>query len=163
MNKDNKKLLQRLYIQHVKQKHPNFPENAIPNEKFSDGSANELTKAICKFITYIGGQAERISNQGQYRDNRVTYTDVVGFKRTIGSGTWTKGQGTNGTADISAIYRGISFKIEVKFGKDRMSEAQKQYKESVERAGAVYIIARDFDSFINEFRDICKTRLNITK
>lgn len=156
MTKENKKLLEELYIKHTKQNYPNFPDFAIPPEKFGDKTANELTKTICKFIAYIGGQAERISNQGQYRDNTKVVTDVLGRKRTIGSGTWTKGQGTNGTADISAIYRGKSFKIEVKIGKDRMSQAQLRYKQEVERAGAFYIIARNFDDFINEFRELCK-------
>lgn len=152
MTKENKKLLEDLYIKHTKQNYPNFPDFAIPPEKFSDKTANELTKTICKFITYIGGQAERISNQGQYRDNSKVVTDVLGRKRKIGSGQWTKGQGTNGTADISAIYKRISFKIEVKIGKDRMSQAQLRYKQEVERAGAVYLIAKDFDTFIVDFK-----------
>ena len=156
MTKENKKLLEELYIKVTKENYPNFPEFAIPPEKFNDKTANDLTKTICKFISYIGGQAERISNQGQYRDNTKVVTDVLGRKRTIGSGTWTKGQGTNGTADISAIYRGKSFKIEVKIGKDRMSQAQLRYKQEVERAGAFYIIARNFDDFIDDFRELCK-------
>jgi hypothetical protein len=156
MTKENKKLLEDLYLKQTKKNYPYFPEYAIPMEKFSDTSANDLTKTICKFITYIDGQAERISNQGQYRDNKKIVTDVLGRQRTVGSGTWTKGQGTNGTADISAIYRGKSYKIEVKIGKDRMSQAQLRYKQEVERAGAVYIIARNFDDFINEFREHVK-------
>ena len=160
MTKENKKLLEELYIKHTKKNYPNFPEFAIPAEKFGDKTANELTKAICKFITYIGGQAERISNQGQYRDNTKIVTDVLGRKRKIGSGQWTKGQGTNGTADISAIYKGISFKIEVKIGKDRMCQAQLRYQQEVEQAGAVYLIAKDFDTFIVDFKQaILKKRL----
>lgn len=160
MTKENKKLLEELYIKHTKKNYPNFPEFAIPPEKFGDKTANELTKTICKFITYIGGQAERISNQGQYRDNTKIVTDVLGRKRKIGSGLWTKGQGTNGTADISAIYKGISFKIEVKIGKDRMSQAQLRYQHEVEKAGAVYLIAKDFDAFIVDFKQaILKKRL----
>ena len=160
MTKENKKLLEELYIKHTKKNYPNFPEFAIPPEKFGDKTANELTKTICKFITYIGGQAERISNQGQYRDNTKIVTDVLGRKRKIGSGQWTKGQGTNGTADISAIYKGISFKIEVKIGKDRMSQAQLRYQQEVEQAGAVYLIAKDFDTFIVDFKQaILKKRL----
>ena len=158
MTKENKKLLEELYLKYTKSNYPNFPEFAIPPEKFSDASANDLTKTICKFITYIGGQAERISNQGQYRDNTKVVTDVLGRKRTIGTASWTKGQGTNGTADISALYRGKSFKIEVKIGKDRMSQAQLRYKQSVEQAGGIYIIARNFDDFINEFRELCQNK-----
>lgn len=156
MTKQNKELLQQLYLKLIKEKYPNMPDYAIPVEKFSDNSANELTKTIIKFIQLIGGQAERISNQGQFRDNRKVVTDVLGRQRTIGSGTWTKGQGTNGTADISALYRGKSFKIEIKYGNDKQSQAQKDYQRSVEQAGAHYLIARNFDDFINEFRQLCK-------
>ena len=166
MTKENKKMLEDLYLKHTKKNYPNFPEFAIPTEKFSDNSANELTKVICKFITYIGGQAERISNQGQYRDNTKTVTDVLGRKRKIGSGQWTKGQGTNGTADISATLPiktkngqtiGLSLKIEVKFGKDRMSQAQARYKQEIEKTGGRYLIAKDFDSFIIEFIELYKS------
>lgn len=153
MTKENKLKLEDLHLKYFKNKYPNVPENAIPKEKFSDKSANELTKTIIKFITYIDGQAERISSQGQYRDNTKVVTDVLGRKRTIGSGQWTKGSSTLGTADISAIYKGLSFKIEVKIGKDKMSDAQKKYKQDVERAGAVYIIAKDFDNFIIDFKN----------
>ena len=168
MTKENKAKLEELYINYTKQNYPNFPEYAIPKEKFSDKTANELTKTICKFITYIGGQAERISNQGQYRDNTKVVTDVLGRKRTIGSGTWTKGQGTNGTADISSTIPikmkngqtiGLSLKIEVKFGKDRMSQAQGRYKQEIEKTGGRYMIAKDFDSFLIEFRELYKSYL----
>ena len=168
MTKENKAKLEELYINYTKQNYPNFPEYAIPKEKFSDKTANELTKTICKFITYIGGQAERISNQGQYRDDTKVFTDVLGRQRTIGSGTWTKGQGTNGTADISSTIPikmkngqtiSLSLKIEVKFGKDRMSQAQGRYKEEIEKTGGRYMIAKDFDSFLIEFRELYKSYL----
>jgi hypothetical protein len=153
MTKENKKLLEGLYLKYTKINYPSFPEYAIPMEKFSDATANDLTKTICKFITYIDGQAERISNQGQFRKGTKTITDVLGRQRTIGTDKWTKGAGTNGTADISAIYKGKTFKIEVKIGKDKMSEPQHKYKAAVEKAGAYYIIAKNFDDFINDFRN----------
>ena len=46
MTKENKKLLEELYIKHTKKNYPNFPEFAIPPEKFSDKTANELTKPL---------------------------------------------------------------------------------------------------------------------
>jgi hypothetical protein len=63
-------------------------------------------------------------------------------------GKWTPGQGTKGTADISATINGKSVKIEVKYGRDRQSEVQKQYQEKIESAKGIYYIARDFDSFV---------------
>jgi len=68
-------------------------------------------------------------------------------------GQWTPGQGTKGTADISATIRGRSVKIEVKYGKDKQSEHQKQYQEDIERAGGVYLIARNMDEFIEWYEN----------
>ena len=39
-------------------------------------------------------------------------------------------------------------KIEVKIGKDRQSEAQRQYQAAIEQAGGLYYIARDFTTFV---------------
>jgi hypothetical protein len=36
----------------------------------------------------------------------------------------------------------------VKYGKDRQSEAQKQYQQKIETAKGIYYIARDFDTFV---------------
>ena len=64
-----------------------------------------------------------------------------------------EGTGTKGTADISAIIKGRSVKIEVKIGRDRQSEAQKKYEESVNKAGGQYWIAKDFDGFYEKYTD----------
>lgn len=66
---------------------------------------------------------------------------------------WTKGTGTAGSADISATIKGRSVKIEVKIGKDRQSDAQKKYQEMIERAGGVYIIAKNFDEFVEWYNN----------
>jgi len=36
----------------------------------------------------------------------------------------------------------------VKYGKDKQSEVQKRYQESIEAAGGTYFIARNFDEFM---------------
>jgi len=56
---------------------------------------------------------------------------------------------SKGTADISATIKGRSVKIEVKIGKDRQSEAQKQYQAKVEQSGGIYFIAKDFSAFMD--------------
>jgi len=154
MNKTNKAILTDLAITDLKLKYPNVPDHCVPAPKYSDKTANGLTKCIIDLINFSGGHAERISNQGQYRDNTKIDIDVIGRARTIGSKGWTKGQGQNGTADISAMYRGKSFRIEVKIGRDKMSEAQIKYKKQVENAGAYYIIAKNYDDFILDFKSI---------
>lgn len=131
-------------------KHPNMHPDCIPRPVYSDKTANGLTKMVIDWITLNGGQAERISNMGRYIDSSKVVTNVLGQRMKIGSGKFIPGAGTNGTADISAIIKGKSVKIEVKM-KDKQSEAQKKYQESVERAGGIYYIVRSFDDFMEKY------------
>ena len=144
MNKFNKEKLKALEIETLKSKYPSMDERFIPLTDWKDTSANGLTKCIIFWINANGGQAERISNQGQYREGKKI---PVGDSFKQLAGKWTPGQGTKGTADISATIRGRSVKIEVK-QKDKQSEVQKKYQQSIESAGGIYEIFRDFDSFI---------------
>jgi hypothetical protein len=127
------------------------PDYTYPRPTYTDKNANGLTKCIVDFITFSGGQAERISSEGKIVDKRKTYRDVIGRAVTVGGIQRTYSSTTNGTADISATIMGRSVKIEVKIGKDRQSEAQKRYQEGVERAGGIYYIARDFQTFYDWF------------
>jgi hypothetical protein len=153
MNKDNQLLLQSLHYADSVRRFPNLPDHARVIKKYKDNSANALTKCIIDFLTFSGFQAERINTTGRMIDNTKQFTDVVGFRREIGGKKWIKGTGTKGSADISATIKGRSVKIEVKFAKDRQSEAQKEYQATIERAGGTYVIARDFDSW-KEWFDI---------
>lgn len=131
-----------------------MPDYAIPKPKYTDNSANALTKSIIAWIELNGYQAERINNTGRYVDNKKTVKNIMGQSITIGSGQYIPGTGTKGTADISATIKGKSIKIEVKFGKDRQSEAQKEYQATIERSGGVYFIAKTFDDFYNFYLTI---------
>lgn len=124
-----------------------MPPEYIVRTKFTDKTANSLTKAIVKWINLNGYQAERISTSGRWVDNSKVVTDVLGNQKKIGSGKYIKGSGTKGSADISATIKGKSIKIEVKIGKDKQSEAQIEYQKAIERAGGIYFIAKDFTSF----------------
>lgn len=151
MKKEYKELLHELKIKRYAETHPNYPPNYIPKTMYNDSTANGLTKAICDYINLHGYQAERINTMGVAREKKTTAGKVIGV-------TWTKGTTTAGSADISATIKGRSVKIEVKIGKDRQSEAQKRYQEMIERAGGTYIIAKDFDSFVewyNQFIESC--------
>lgn len=140
-------VLKELALSENKQRYPNLPAHARYTPKYSDKTANQLTRCIIDFINLNKGQAERISNTGRQIDNRETYSDTLGTTRTIGSMEWIKGTGRNGTADISATIKGRSVKVEVKIGKDRQSDQQKKYQQEIERAGGIYFIAKDFESF----------------
>jgi len=152
MKKENKQRLDALKLARDRQKYPGRDESTYIKNTYKDSTANGLTKAITTFIQLNGYQAERINTMGVARKKMRTDGKVIGI-------TWTKGTSTPGSADISATIHGRSVKIEVKIGKDRQSEAQKRYQESIEKAGGVYIIARDFDSFVewyDKFIESCK-------
>jgi hypothetical protein len=148
MNKENKQRLIDLETAHLKEKYPSMPEFALAKTKWSDSSANALTKAVTSFINLSGYQAERINTTGMWRQ---------GAKLKVGEGIrqmpgkWTKGTGTKGSADISATINGRSVKIEIKYGKDRQSDDQIKYQEMIEKAGGIYIIVKNFDDFIQWF------------
>jgi hypothetical protein len=142
-----------------KAKHPNFPDYARVEPKYTDKTANGLTKAVCDFLNLSGHQAERISTTGRYIDESKVVTDVLGRKRKIGTGKYIPGNGTKGSADISSTIKmningrliGVSVKWEVKIGKDRQSEYQKDYQLSIEEATGYYFIVRNFEEFLNHY------------
>ena len=143
--------LKSLLTEQHKRRYPNLPDHTRSIKVPTDTNANGLTRCVITWIELHGYQAERISNTGRMIDKSKVVTDVAGRSAIIGSKEWIKGTGTNGTADISATIKGRSVKIEIKYGKDRQSEAQKQYQAAIERSGGVYLIVRDFDEFINWF------------
>jgi hypothetical protein len=148
MNKQNAQLLKALELEDLRLKYPSLDEKYMAFTKWSDNSANALTKCVIAYITYKGGQAERISSQGQYREGAKIQvgTGEIAYHKQL-PGKWTPGQSTKGTADISSTIRGRSVKIEIK-QKDKQSDVQKQYQAAIERAGGVYIIVRTFDDFV---------------
>lgn len=133
-----------------------MPSDYVVKTKYTDKTANNLTKAIVKWINLNGYQAERISTTGRWIDNSKIVTDVLGNRKKIGSGKYIKGSGTKGSADISATIKGKSIKIEVKINKDKQSEAQKEYQQAIERAGGIYFIAKDFNSFFDFYSTLVK-------
>lgn len=159
MNKENKQRLINLKLAEVRLNYPTIPEHAIPQPKYTDKTANGLTKCIIDFLKLSGWQAERISNTGRFLvDNQKLIGGQSVFGKTKGtSGKYIKGTGTNGTSDISATIKGRSIKIEVKIGNDRQSQAQKDYEQAVTQAGGIYIISKTFDDFI-QWYDLFTTK-----
>jgi len=144
-------------IERFKQRYPNtpYPESFFNHkDKYNDRTANGLTRLIIRYLQFHGWQAERISTTGRVIDNRKKVSNVIGQQYMIGSSTWIPGSGTKGSADISATVQRRAVKIEVKIGRDRQSPAQKDYQEAIERAGGVYIIAKDFEGFVSQLNQI---------
>jgi hypothetical protein len=126
-------------------KHREVWDKLTPHQQWNPNpinskSANGLTKCIIEYIKLRhGGQAERINTQGTYDAKLKRYRAT---------------QGTKGSADISAIVYGKSLKIEVKYGKDRMSPDQEKYGQAVTNAGGIYIVARSFYDFLIQFNEL---------
>lgn len=142
------KELKALHFENWRRLYPAMDQKYYAPPKFSDTTANGLTKCIIHYLQFNNCQAERISSQGRVIDRRKTYVDTIGRVKTIGQIQRTYSTSTNGTADISATVLGRSVKIEVKIGKDTQSNDQKGYQESVEAAGGVYLIASTLKEFV---------------
>ena len=155
MTKENKAKLKALELETSMAKYPSMNPKYLPSTEWADNSANSLTKSIIFYINATGNQAERIGNQGQYREGAKIQvgTGEIEYTKQL-PGKWTKGQGTKGTADISATINGKSVKIEVKYGRDIQSQVQKDYQNKIETAGGIYYIARDFDTFIEWYNTL---------
>lgn len=139
--------LKRLDVERKKADHPTLAKNnpdAISPYAYNQKNANGLTRCIIDSINLTGGYAVRINNGGTFRKGKTIARDCGGVVKTRDTFTF---NGTRGVADIDAIHNGMPVKIEVKFGKDKMSDAQKKYQENIERSGGIYIVARTLESF----------------
>lgn len=146
--------LKTLKMESLKDKYPNVPEHAVPGVKYNDKTANGLTKCVIDWCILNGHFAERTSNEGRVIDSRKTVTDTLGFKRTIGTVKRIKSSGTIGTSDVKCVINGKMVACEIKIGKDRQSEAQKQYQAKIEKAGGIYWIVKSFDEFYNKYMEL---------
>ena len=157
MNKTNKATLNELWRAKQHKDNPSFPIKYLTDYKNTDNSTNGLTKCVVDFLNYSGHFAERINNTGRFiAGSRID----EGHAKYQTNGKWIKGTGVNGRADISAKIKlpqhqfAIPVEIEIKWKKDRQSEEQKKYEQDMNNVGAVYIVVRDFDMFMewyNEF------------
>ena len=146
---DSLNILALLKTSEIKKKFPRVPDFAIPKMKYSDKTANDLTRCIIDFIRLSGNQAERVNCTGRK-------VKVAGRER------WIPTAGQKGTADISATKLieiderriGVKVAIEVKVGRDKQSEAQRQYQLQIEQAGGVYLIATSFEQFLDAWNRI---------
>jgi len=143
-------ILKNLKIEEHKKKFPSIPKYAIPKPKYSDTTANGLTKCIIDFVNMKGYLAERTNTMGRVIDGRKTYTDAIGQKKTIGSMKYIPSTGMVGSSDIKVYINGKIIAVEVKM-KDKQSEAQKQYQSRIEQAGGQYWIVRNFEEFYNKY------------
>jgi hypothetical protein len=146
------KQLEQLMDRKKEQQHPNIPDYARVKSKATDTTANGLTKAILSWLELNGHWASRINTTGRYLQGQQ-YTDVLGHKKQL-PGKWIPGTTRRGTADIHAVINGRHVSIEVKVGRDRMSELQHETQQAIEQSGGIYLIVRSFDDFMSHYRSL---------
>jgi len=98
-------------------------------------TATELTNQIIDHLYRAGGYAWRASSVGVFDSKRAMF----------------RASAKKGVADILAVYKGQLIAIEVKIGKDRLSDEQEGFLKNIENAGGRYIVARDFGQFVQEW------------
>lgn len=141
-----KHLLKRMKLDYVKATAPGFFELSgcyeMKVKPYTDTTANGLTRCIEDFINHLPdgiGEASRINSTGTPR------------QMSDGKIKWSKSNTRKGIADIRATVKGRSISIEIKIGKDKQSEAQIKEQERIVRSGGVYIIAKSFPDFLDQW------------
>lgn len=144
MNRVNTALhkLTALHQQAKREKYKSVPIHAMPASRFNVESTNGLTKGILAWLELKGHYCTRLQSQGQWNPKLGIFT-TSHVKRGIG--------------DVMAIINARHVMIEVKYGKDKLSEYQIRTKEQVERSGGFYFVAKDFDQFMQWYEDFTKS------
>jgi hypothetical protein len=124
---------------------------ALPKYK----TANGLTTFVCNFMKWTGHHAERTNNMGRPIKKYFEKFNIMSGKlEKIENGIeWQKGTGIKGSSDIKGHFLNKNFQfsipiyIEIKVGKDRMSEDQKKYERLISDSGALYQIVKTPEDF----------------
>jgi len=127
------------HMQGKRAKHPTIPAYAIPKSKFNDSTANGLTNWIISYVKTLKGHTAyiaRINVQGQYREKL---------------GKWTTSGSTKYVPDIVGVVDDRSIWVEVKVGRDALSEGQRLAKYNIEQAGGLFYEAKNMQGFVKWF------------
>jgi hypothetical protein len=160
------------------EKYPNVPAHARPKPKPASKGANGLTNQIIEMLKEkFGIVARRCNNMGVYREGETL--EKGNFYEIKTKGRYTKPGTIKGYEDIDAIKLiqiskfkwnylsrrwepelpvsiGLKIAIEVKYGGDTQSPAQKKRQAEIESSGGVYIIGRSVNQVENELREKLK-------
>ena len=131
--------LQKMLDDQFVRQHPSVPSYAKPKPKVTKSPANQLTNDIIKFLSLKGHHVSRVNTMGVMRD-----------------GKYTRGGGTLGASDLSVIMKNklgvvIAWELEIKIAKDKLSDVQIKYSESVIKAGGHYSVVKTFDDFFEQY------------
>ena len=131
------KALEDLATAEARRRHPSMPH--LAPRVFRDDSTSGLTGCITAYLKLQGAFVSRLDNMGVY-DRRT--------------GRYRPGTNRKGLPDVVCTYQGKSIFIEVKHGRDRMSEHQEKIRQEHEQCGGLYYVAKDFTQFKNWFDTI---------
>lgn len=95
-------------------------------------SATELTNQIIDYVYRQGGYAWRASSVGVY-DSKMQKFRAAAKK---------------GVSDVLVCFMGNLVAVEVKIGKDRLSDEQVGFMRNIDHAGGHSIVASDFEQFV---------------
>ena len=133
-----KEQLQKMLDDQFVRQHPSVPSYAKPKPKANKSKANQLTNDIIKHITLIGGWATRVNTAGR-----------------VLNGKYITGTTKLGTPDIIAcIPIGRFVGIEIKIGKDKQSDAQKQVENDIHKAQGNYYLIHNLDEWFRYYNDL---------
>ncbi len=147
-----KKEMKELKHLHLHKTAPKFYEASggrdMNVKAYKDTTSNALTNCIIDYINFKGGYANRINTMGVARKERINlafgnYRDKI---------TYTPSTTNKGTADIKATIQGRSLDIEVKIGPDKLSDHQIKERERITKAGGLYFVAKDMESFVQFYK-----------
>lgn len=130
----------------IAKKYGNIPSHARPAVKYSDSSANELTKAILAYFDLKDIKAWRQASEGRYIKGKE-YTDWAGRKKEEKGKYIPRSKAAVGIGDISSVINGLFVSWEVKVKKDFQKPDQKEFQSELEKSGGKYHIVRNWDDF----------------
>lgn len=114
-----------------------MPHSAPPSETSLPVSEAQIVAEIMLSMSRIGALVQR-NNSGLF--------PTADGRRVRAA--------TPGAADILCCYQGLFIAIECKSARGRQSNAQKRYQAAVERAGGIYILARNYETVLDIIREI---------
>jgi hypothetical protein len=139
MNPTAIQILKERAMKSKRENYPNVPPHDLPDTKFNDTTSNGLTSCVISWLTLNKHYCSRIQSQGQWNQKL---------------GMFTKSTVRKGIADIMAVIEGRTVMIEIKIGRDKLSEAQIKTKHDVEKSGGHYMVVKDFDSFLQQYKQL---------
>ena len=98
-------------------------------------AATQLTNQIIDHIYRAGGYAWRASSVGVFDTKKMYF----------------RASAKKGVADVLSVYKGILIAVEIKIGKDRLSDEQEGFMANIRNAGGRAFVATEFEQFKEEW------------